>query len=448
MKAIAQLRERPYRVLIGNVAARVAALGSVFVATLVLARNGGPTVVGVYALLHVLPGLLGMLASCGLPGAVAFFLAGPDRDDRRLPLTLVYMALAGGVAGTVLWLVAAPLLQRVLFPGLPLGLVVLAGALVLTRLIVTTAKSCSQGSDDLPGSNRVIFTEQFLFLPAFGVVWGAGARGYAAVVAGLLVADVATSSLAWSRLVRRDFFRNAGRPSRDLARRVGAYGLRAEVGTILSLLNLRLDFILLGALTSPAVLGVYVVASKYAELIRILGMALSYVLYPKFARDGFAKAVVNARRLVPKAGLLTAGAVIPLWFAASFVIPEVYGSAFRPAIVPAQIILLGLALDGVAGVITGFMYGVGRPGLNSLAMSFGLVVTVVLDVLLIPRFGMIGAATASAIAYVTTALALVLFFWRIGRSGRAPVTDDSALRRGQEGRRVKLRSSSGGGVGS
>ena len=162
-------------------------------------------------------------------------------------------------------------------------------------------------------------------------------------------------------------------------------------------------------------------ASKYAELIRIPGAALSYVLYPTFARDGGTKARASARRLVPRAGLLTAGLAVPLGLAAGFLIPSVYGAEFDAAIVPAQIILLGLALDGTAGVVVGFLYGVGRPGLTSVAMTVGLAVTVALDVLLIPRFELIGAATASAVAYATTTFVLVVFFRRLAR----PETGDA-----------------------
>jgi O-antigen/teichoic acid export membrane protein len=98
------------------------------------------------------------------------------------------------------------------------------------------------------------------------------------------------------------------------------------------------------------------------------------------------------------------------------VIPLLYGSAFASAVVPAQIILLGLTLDGLGGVITGFLYGTGRPGLNSLAMGVGLAVTVVLDLILIPRYGATGAAAASAVAYVASTLALVWFYWWVGRA--------------------------------
>lgn len=401
--------------LLSNVVARCAALASTFAATLLLARNGGAAVVGIYTLLHVLPGLVGTLLSAGLPVAIPYFLAGPDRTNRRLPLTIVAIALAGGVAGTVLWIAFVPVFGPRLFPDLSSPLVMLAGLAVLTRIVTTTAKSSSQGTHDLHGANRVIFTEEFMFLPAYALVRAFGLDDYAAVIGAFLVADTATSTLAWSRLVRRGFFRGAALPSLPLARGISSYGLRAQVGGIMTQLNLRLDFIILGVLAGPAVLGVYAIASKFAELVKIFGMALTYVLYPRFARSGLKQAIGDARKLIPRAALVTASAAAVLWIACGFVIPAFYGSAFDGAVTPARIILLGLVLEGVAGVITAFFYGVGRPGLNSFAMAAGLVATVVLDVLLIPPFEATGAAVASAVAYTLGTTFLLAFFWRTAR---------------------------------
>ena len=84
----------------------------------------------------------------------------------------------------------------------------------------------------------------------------------------------------------------------------------------------------------------------------------------------------------------------------------------RCTVTPARIILLGLAFDGVAAVLSALLLGIGQPGRNSLAMTAGLVVTVSVDLLLIPRYEAIGAAVASALAYLTTTLALLLF-WRL-----------------------------------
>jgi O-antigen/teichoic acid export membrane protein len=390
---------------------------SLSLATLVVARTNGPAGVGVYALIRVLPGLIGVVISAGLPGAVTYFLAGPDRTDRRLPLTVVAMALIGGSVGAALWMAGAPLFAAWIFPKLSLGLVLVAGVTVLTQLFVATAKSSSQGTDDLPGANRVIVNEELMFLPAYGALWLIGLHGYAASIAGLLLADVATSVLAWRRLARRGFFGHAAPPSTELGRRIAGYGLRAQLGGIVTLLNLRLDFILLNVLAGPAILGVYAIASKFAELLKIPPLALTYVLYPKYAQQDNATARSKARKLLPKAGLLTAASIVPLWFAATYLIPALYGSDFRGAIAPAHIILFGLALEGVAAVITALLYGIGRPGLNSWAMGAGLAATVVLDVLLIPSFGATGAAIASAAAYTSSTLALLWFFWWLARDG-------------------------------
>ena len=427
MKRPGNLFRGGYRDLVRNVASRLAALIALAAATFAVARGGGAAAVGVYVLLRVLPSLLGVMISSGLPGAVTYFLAGESRGDKRIPLTVLSIAFVGGISGAALWAAASPVLGPKLFPGLPLALVLAAAALVLTRVLVATAKSCSQGTDDLPGANRVIFTEEFMFLPMYGILLGAGISGFTAVVAGLLLADLATLSLAWGRLVRRGFFGDAARPSMDLARAITAYGLRAQTGGVISLLNLRLDFILLSLLTGPAVLGVYAVASKFAELVKIPGMSMTYVLYPRFAKDGRAKATVRARGLLLKAGVITAASVVPLLVLAGFVIPVVYGAEFEPAVLPAQIILLGLALNGMGAVITAFLYGIGRPGLNSLAMGAGLVVTVVLDFILIPRFHEVGAAVSSAVAYTVTTLVLLQFLLRTSRATAAvPAVGESS----------------------
>jgi O-antigen/teichoic acid export membrane protein len=126
--------------------------------------------------------------------------------------------------------------------------------------------------------------------------------------------------------------------------------------------------------------------------------------------------------------------IVPLWIAAGFVIPGIYGSAFEPAVLPARIILLGLALDGVGGVITGLLYGVGRPGLNSWAMAVGFVGTLALDLLLIPPFEATGAAAASAVAYLASGLALVFFYWRLARARSARTWGDRLVGAGAQRR--------------
>ena len=95
-----------------------------------------------------------------------------------------------------------------------------------------------------------------------------------------------------------------------------------------------------------------------------------------------------------------------------------YGAEFERAVSPAQVILVGLALEG-SGSDHRIPLRSGRPGLNSWGMAAGLAVTVALDVVLIPRYGAAGAAAASAVAYATSTLALVGFYRWLNRPERA-----------------------------
>jgi O-antigen/teichoic acid export membrane protein len=403
-----------------NLLARIGALGSLTLTSLLVARVAGPAGVGVLVLLRMLPWLTGLLLSGGLYGAAPYFLSGPGRVERRYRATLLAIALTAGLVGLMLWVAASPVLGARFFPDLSVTLVALAGVSVPTQLLESTAKACSQGFDDLGGSNRIIVLEEFLFLPIFGLLLLAGTDPYLAMVLALPLGDLGTAGSGWIRLSRRGYFDGVGRPSLRLARRLLAYGFRAQIGSIALLLNARLDFALVGAMVGPSSLGIYAVASRYAELLRLPALAMNYVLYPSYARDG-SGAAAKARAMIPRIGWIPAAVAVPMALAAPVVLPLVYGSAFRAAVVPAWILLLGLAGGGVSGVISAFLSGDGRPGLNSAAIAAGLVATVGLDLLLIPRFGVPGAAVASTIAYLTTAVVLLACFRVVTRRTRAPV---------------------------
>jgi O-antigen/teichoic acid export membrane protein len=407
------------RLVVENVVARVLALVALGVSTVLVARTSGPTGVGVLALLRVLPGLVGVLISGGLPTGVPYFFSQPRKGLRS---TVVVMMLASGVLGTVLWTLAAVPLRNLFFSDLSTGLVILAGMTVFTQLLVATAKGTAQGRGDLPGANQVIVLEELMFLPAYLALWLFRFDGELLLVLALLLADLATAALAWRRLGRHGYFRKLEAPSASLAREVWWYGTRGEVGAVLSLLNLRLDFVLLSGFAGNAVVGTYAVASKFAELVRVLPLAITYVLYPRFSSQPIDRAAAGARRLIRPATAATLVCAVVLALAAPFALPLLYGAQFDAAVGMAQILLVGLSVEGAAGVVSAYLYGTGRPGLNSVAMGAGVVLTVVLDLLLVPRWGATGAAIASTVAYLATTGSLVIVFRVLVRSVWQPIS--------------------------
>jgi lipopolysaccharide/colanic/teichoic acid biosynthesis glycosyltransferase/O-antigen/teichoic acid export membrane protein len=427
------------RQAITNLGAQGGALAAVSLASLLVARTGGPTVVGEYALIRVLPWLFGVIFSCGLPTASAFFLAGERGRDRRVRPTLTLMAVAGAGAGALAWLICAVPFHHVFFRQMPISLVCVMTVLVVTQLWTVTAKACCQGSGDIAGANLVIVAEELWFVPVYpALLLTVGYKGATSVVIALLVSGALALMTGLARLLRRGYFTGWGRPSRALAKEIAAFGGRGQLGNMLWLMNLRFDFILLGALAGPAVLGIYAVASKVAELMRLVPTAINYVLYPRFARLGASRATSEARRLLPQSTAVTL-VLTPILLVAAYVgLPIVYGPAFRSAVLPAEIIIIGLSVEGAAAVASAYLVGRGHPGLNSVGMGIGATITVTLDIILIPRLGALGGAITSAVTYLTTTTVLVGLARRQFRAamraeGNGPaapeIGPDSAIRR-------------------
>ncbi|MFG1912001.1 lipopolysaccharide biosynthesis protein [Kribbella sp. NPDC048928] len=422
------------RTVLANCSARLLAILGLTLATVLVARTGGPSAVGEYALLRMMPGLVGVLCVLGLPGALAYFLAEPRRDLPRLWPTLMAIGFAGALAGTALWIAASPLIAKVFFPHEPPWLIALAGATVATQLLLTLGKTALQGLEDRRGGDMVIAAEELAFLPCFVLPLVIGIHGIAAIVIGLGLADVVVAVDAWRRVSRRLGWHRYGlagrgrgwwgRPDRVLGKQVASYGLRGQVGGLITLLNLRLDVAILGAIAGPAILGGYAVASKYAELLRLPGTALTWVFYPRLAKLEQSEAARAARRMIRPSLIGIMVAAVPVALLAAPVLRLLYGASFGAAVTPARVLVAGMILAGGSGVASAYLYGRGTPGLNSIVLGAGLVITVVLDVTLIPRYGALGAAVASTAAYLSTDALLIGLLLRLSAAAprhRAPV---------------------------
>jgi O-antigen/teichoic acid export membrane protein len=108
-------------------------------------------------------------------------------------------------------------------------------------------------------------------------------------------------------------------------------------------------------------------------------------------------------------------AALPLALIAGTALPWVFGDVFDDAVLPTHIRLAGVVTFGVTGLIMAYLYGVGRPGAASTGQAIGLVVVVLAGIYLIPRYEATGAALATAVSFVATTLALLVWFRHVAR---------------------------------
>jgi O-antigen/teichoic acid export membrane protein len=88
---------------------------------------------------------------------------------------------------------------------------------------------------------------------------------------------------------------------------------------------------------------------------------------------------------------------------------------------PAFLVLLpGAVSFSVAKVMISFLAGRGRPGLISIGTILSLILNLGLNIVLIPIYGIVGAALASLVSYTFQAAVAVFFASRL--SGQSPLS--------------------------
>src|SRR5438874_2724990 len=152
------------------------------------------------------------------------------------------------------------------------------------------------------------------------------------------------------------------------------------------------------------------VATKVAEAFRPLSAAFTFVLRPMIASLSVSEARAQGVSLYRRVFALNLLLVVIMAFAGGPIIIRMFGPDFVAAVPAFQILLVGLAALGGAGVLNGYNVGIGRPEFNSYTALAGLVITVIGDVTLIPHYSLIGAAVTSSVAYSVKAAALTLLF--------------------------------------
>jgi O-antigen/teichoic acid export membrane protein len=195
------------------------------------------------------------------------------------------------------------------------------------------------------------------------------------------------------------------------------YGIRGVGSTVLFEFNSRLDVWLLGAALSDARVGVYSMAASMAEGVSQFGVAVQVNVNPEIAADLTAGRRQHLHELVKKTqrwfalmmfAICLVGAVLfPI------VIPWITDNAeFNQASWPFAILMLGLFLASPWLPFNQTLLMAGRPGWHTAYVGIVVLANVVGNLLLIPRFELVGAAVATA---ATTALSGLLLRYLVKR---------------------------------
>lgn len=239
---------------------------------------------------------------------------------------------------------------------------------------------------------------------AIWLLFGASVLGFA--VASLL-ASATVAAVGSIMLARRGWL--GLRPHRRLMTGMLGFGGRLHIAELLGLANQRIDQILITRWLTSHEYGYYLVAlSVWGSSVGIV-LLLGQLMFPKVASETRIenKAEALGRYMRLALSLAVIGTVL-LVVLAPWLVVLAFGAAFRPAVPVLQILSIGIApVAGKALLIQAFK-AFGRPRTIILAECLALAVNVVGLSVMIPRYGIHGAAAVLIASQTVGCIALAL----------------------------------------
>lgn len=393
-------------VLITNIVAAVALLGT----AVLTARAFGPSGKGEFSLVTQFVTLVVTVGSLGLGPATAYHAA---RGRWSKPLAVGNPALLGLLLGVSILAAGACviLIGDVAFRGVPKLDLLLMLLAVPFLLAVGNIQSVYQGLRTFREFNRITLAQAALPLPLIGIAiaLGGGVRAaiVATVVAGVLL-FVAVVAYA------RQAIGIVWRVSLPYVRALTAYGIRVHPANVLGYLGYRLDVFLVDGFKGAAAVGLYGAGVIIAEGLWMPSQAVSTTLFPTIAAERTESARRSITPFVARNTLwLTAILGGILIFAADPVVSVLYSSRFSASGAVVRVLVPGIVLFATARVLANDIAARGRPLVNSVIAGVNVVCDIALNVLLIPRYGIDGAAWASTVSYSLLFVATAAVYRRI-----------------------------------
>jgi len=384
-------------------------------ASVILARALGPEGRGIYALAMLLPSLIVTFGNLGIGPATVYYVARGELRRQEILGTNVLLSVGIGGIGVLAGLIVVLFFRENVFPGVAPGYLLLALVLVPVEVFFSYVRYVLLGAQRIKEFNYVQIAQSVLFLGFVALaLLGLKAGVTGAILAGLftwLVVDALVFHLARRVAGGVDF-----KPNSSYIKQATAYGIQAHLSNILGFLNYRVDMFLVNGFLGPAAVGLYAVGVGLVERLWMISQAASTVLFPRVAAEKEEDRRKEFTPLVARTVLWTTalGALL-LALLSRWIVLLLYSEAFLPAVSALQALLVGIVALSAGRVLSNDIAGRGFPGLNIYTGLAAVATNIVLNLLWIPRYGIVGAAWASTASYTVSFLSALFFYcWLSG----------------------------------
>jgi O-antigen/teichoic acid export membrane protein len=376
---------------------------------IVLARYLGPENRGILAVVvQLIPSTILTLVKLGISQATVYYVNRKEASVDEVASNSVVLAFVlGGVAAALVWLLRGEMATNILkaVPDWALAIALIrVPMLLLDNYLYGVLQATGQFglyntrllvSEVVKLALVVLFVVYFK-LGLFAAIW--------------IFTVVSVFNMAWLMGTMSRTVRFSLSFDRRLLARTLSFGVRSYVQVVIAYLLLRIDAYMVQAILGPEQTAFYSLGVHLTETVLEVPQAIGLVLYPRLAALGEEDIYRLTAQTCRRTLLLTIPAAVGLALFGPWIIRVLYSDAFAPAGAPLPWLGVGIIAMAIFVIVTRSFTARSKQVVNTVAGMLALIVNVVLNVFLIPRYGIVGAAFATAVAYTSACLILIGFF--------------------------------------
>jgi O-antigen/teichoic acid export membrane protein len=218
------------------------------------------------------------------------------------------------------------------------------------------------------------------------------------------------------------------RPPREMSREYWRYTGPRILANVAQIALQRMDIVLVGALRGPRDAAIYAAVTRFLVVGQLGSQAVSLVVQPTLAELLATKDLRGTKVLYQISTAWLIALTWPLYLLSAVLAPQLVGlfgngyAAGSPVIV---VLAIAMLVATGCGMVDMMLTMAGKTSWNLGNVLLALSVNIVLDLLLIPRYGVLGAGIAWAVAIVLNnlvPLAQVGWLLRVHPLGRQALT--------------------------
>lgn len=371
------------------------------VSVMIIARVLGKEGQGDYTLTILLPTVLYTMFNGGLSNATVYFIGQKKYSLEEVYSTNVLSSIVLSGLSVVLGVIVVFCFQDYFFQGIPQQLLLYSLLILPLMYVQKNLQTIFQGKEDFEKFNIVVILNQ-LGLLFFSVlfVWGLnlGVMGAVFSFAASQLLMLAASFFLLRKAYQLTFPTSF---SKTYLKESMVYGIKGHISNVLSFINYRIDMFIIAFLLDNMAVGIYSIAVALAEKIWIVSQSVSSVLFARVAnltsdeeRNKFTSVV--ARNVF----FITGVAGLTLALVGKFIIAFLFGEEYEASVAPFLWMIPGVVIFSLGRILANDFSGRGNPEINTYVALIVAATNVALNFILIPKFGLLGAALATSSSYV------------------------------------------------